>query len=325
MSLKYDRRANEPLLRALEPDGFAHALVDYAMSGMFGFDLQFRSASGGRHATLYVGTTKGLDLHANSAGKYRLTAHKTYAVKKLTWDPGWSEWRTESQMRLAWQAIEQYVDRVAGHIAEVGTHLKEGVVQAAVTKSKLTGFSVLDREVAISYSNMAEKTRHLKAVAGPWLAGAYRDDAPLWWSSSQPTKPSTECDLLGLRNGQLLAIEIKPSSATASAIAWAPLQARQYASQIQSWVDEVGEVAGHTLTELMRQQQRVGTRAAGAIPKIDLRKPVKPIVIVDSRLSAEARERMFQVVEHLRSIGMDPGVDIQLTNLIGRVSPPIDE
>lgn len=326
MTKIFERRANEPLLRALEPGGFAHLLVDYAQSGMYGFDLQFRRGSGSHHATLYVGTTKALDLHANTAGKYKLAVHTSYAQKKLLWHPSWTSWHTEAQIVEEWPSIEQFLDRVIGHIAEQGTHLKEGVVQAAVMRSPLSPFTTIDREVAISYSNQPEKDRALRASSKPWLDAGFKENAPAWWNSSRPTKPSTECDILGLsRRGQLLAIEIKPASAGAAKIAWAPLQARQYATQIQSWVDEKGDTAAENLSELMRQQQRIGMRRSGALPRIDLSKPVRPVVVVDSRLGAQARARMFEVIEHLRETGMDPGVEVRLTNVIGRLTDPITE
>lgn len=326
MTKIFERRANEPLLRALEPGGFAHLLVGYAQSGMYGFDLQFRRGTGGHHATLYVGTTKALDLYANSAGKYKLDVHKSYAQKKLLWSPSWTSWQTESRIVDEWPGIEQFLDRVIGHIAEQGRHLKEGVVQAAVMRSPLSPFTTIDREVAISYSSQPEKDRALRESSGPWLAAGFKENAPAWWNSSRPKKPSTECDILALsKRGQLLAVEVKPSTADTNKIAWAPLQARQYATQIQSWVDEKGDAAGQNLSELMRQQQRIGIRRSGALPRIDLSKPVRPVVVVDSRLGVQARARMFEVIEHLRETGMDPGVEVRLTNVIGRLTDPITE
>ncbi len=42
MGLSYDRRVPQELLRALEPGGFAHSLVEFGGSGMWALDLQLR-------------------------------------------------------------------------------------------------------------------------------------------------------------------------------------------------------------------------------------------------------------------------------------------
>jgi hypothetical protein len=42
MGLSYDRRVPEELLKALEPGGFAHSLVEFGGSGMWALDLQLR-------------------------------------------------------------------------------------------------------------------------------------------------------------------------------------------------------------------------------------------------------------------------------------------
>jgi hypothetical protein len=50
-----------------------------------------------------------------------------------------------------------------------------------------------------------------------------------WWSS-MPKSLGGECDVLAIdSDGRLLAIEIKPWSAT-TAIRWSPLQVRHYAN-----------------------------------------------------------------------------------------------
>ena len=70
MGLSYDRRVPEELLKALEPGGFAHSLVEFGGSGMWALDLQLRGlgeAKKQHRATLYVGTTKVVDHHITVA------------------------------------------------------------------------------------------------------------------------------------------------------------------------------------------------------------------------------------------------------------------
>ena len=65
MGMSYDRRVPNELLKVLEPGGFAHSLVEFGGSGMWALDLQLRGLGETKkqyRATLYVGTTKVLDL-----------------------------------------------------------------------------------------------------------------------------------------------------------------------------------------------------------------------------------------------------------------------
>ena len=58
MGMSYDRRVPDELLKALEPGGFAHSLVEFGDSGMWALDLQLRGLGKIRkqyRATLYVG------------------------------------------------------------------------------------------------------------------------------------------------------------------------------------------------------------------------------------------------------------------------------
>jgi hypothetical protein len=325
MITSYDRRATPVLIEALSPGGFAHSLVEYGSSGMYGLDLQLRGVAKGRKwATLYVGTTKALDLEVTQAGKFRLKTHASHATDaSLRWVEAWSTLHTPEWFAAEWGSVEAYLDRVISSVSRNGKHLQEGVVQSAVSRYSGNGFAMVDREAVVSYANQAVKTRQLKAINGPWLSAVKRTDGPTWWAGAAPAKSSTECDLLAVSDdGQLTAIEIKPSSATPSAIAFSPIQARQYADQFQAWLDEHGSDGTATLTELMKQQQAIGMRSPGELPRIDAGLRVKPVVVIDSRVSKTARARLVEVVKYLRSRGSDPEVEVRYCNLIGRLHEP---
>jgi hypothetical protein len=51
MGLSYDRRVPEELLKALEPGGFAHSLVEFGGSGMWALDLQLRGLGQAKNST----------------------------------------------------------------------------------------------------------------------------------------------------------------------------------------------------------------------------------------------------------------------------------
>jgi len=318
MALSYDRRSPELLLRALEPGGFAHGLVQYGRSGMFGLDFQLR----GRHGTLYVGTTKALDIHVGRDGRFRLETHSTYAgIPRLQWQEAWAEAQTEAWFDLdRWEAVEAYLDRVIAFVTENGSHLQEGIVQAALSRFPGNRITIVDREAVVSYGNAAEKADSLAATSRPWLAATERQDPPAWWNGSRPTRVSTECDLLGITDGgQLVTIEVKPGSASASDIAWAPLQARQYANQFQAWLDEQGAGCAEVLREVLEQQVRIGIRPAGPWPALDPGLQVLPMVAIDSRAGRTGLTRLDEVVSHLSWALQDPQVYVVFTNLVGRL------
>jgi hypothetical protein len=321
MVLKYDRRSPELLLQALEPGGFAHGLVQYGCSGMFGLDLQLR----GKLASLYIGTTKAIDLHVTANGKYKLTTHETYAhADQLKWHRNWSNTQEAKWFQENWELVESYLDRVITEVSHNGRHLQEGVVQSAISRFPGNGIAMIDREAVVNYDDMAEKRISLASTSTPWLAAAAMrgEDKPRWWRGSVPTQPSTECDILGITSkGELATIEVKPSSAGPSSIAWSPLQARQYANQFQAWLNVDQQGHARVIREFMSQQQRIGIRPSGELPPLDPRLPVKAIVVIDARVQETGLARLNEVVRYLQEIGNDPQVEVVLSNLVGRLLP----
>ncbi len=72
---------------ALLPDGFAHSLAEFGASGMWALDLRQH------RATLYVGTTKVVDLHLRG-GSFALSTSPRFTTQANGWDrPGRSCYR----------------------------------------------------------------------------------------------------------------------------------------------------------------------------------------------------------------------------------------
>jgi len=321
LSINYDRRAPEELLVALAPKGFAHSLVLYGRSGMWGLDLQLRSLSPkpGRWATLYVGTTKAIDLHVDPTGRFKVSSALSYR-KAHSWNDSWSKWQDAESLAASWTEIAQYIDQVINTVILQGKHLKEGVVQSAVSR-RGGKFTMLDREGVLGFANQAEKDRTLRRICEPWLKAAERRDPPNWWNGSKPSKQSTECDIVALTHtGQLVTIEVKPASAPASSIAWSPVQARQYADQFQAWINQDPKEAVSILADRLEQQRRIGMRSERSVPILDPSRPVKPIVAVDRRWSIVARKRMRVVVDHYEGVGKPLEVEVLEIDLIGRLT-----
>jgi hypothetical protein len=114
MGLSYDRRVPEELLKALEPGGFAHSLVGFGGSGMWALDLQLRGlgeAKRQHRASLYVGTTKVVDLHLKGQS-FALSAHPTFACEANGWVAAWTQWHHDRWFADRWAEVDNYLQVV---------------------------------------------------------------------------------------------------------------------------------------------------------------------------------------------------------------------
>ena len=134
MGLSYDRRVPEQLLKALEPGGFAHSLVEFGGSGMWALDMQLRGlgeAKKQHRATLYVGTTKVIDLHLKGQ-LFALSASPTLAREANGWAAAWEQWHNDRWFADQRAEVDNYLQEVIEKIIRKGTYVKEGMVQAAI-------------------------------------------------------------------------------------------------------------------------------------------------------------------------------------------------
>src|SRR5208282_1720165 len=144
MGLSYDRRVPEELLKALEPGGFAHSLVEFGGSGMWALDLQLRGLGEAKkqyRATLYVGTTKVVDLHLKGQ-LFALSASPTFACEANGWAAAWAQWHHDRWFADRWTEVDNYLQAVIEKIVRAGTYVKEGMVQAAIGRFPSTDFTV---------------------------------------------------------------------------------------------------------------------------------------------------------------------------------------
>lgn len=319
MTPTYDRRVNDALLAALEPNGWAHDLVEYSRSGMWGLDLRLRGRALKDHrATLYVGTTKVLDLFVSESGRARLSAANSYRTGDLGWDEAWTRTTEQAELADRWSAVSDYLDQSIARVISQETYLQEGIVQAAIGNAT-SRWTYVDREVALSFADTAEKEAFLAATSRPWVELAERADRPAWWKLPGI---STECDLLAIDDdGGLVAVEVKPHCASATATAWSPVQARQYADQLQAWLGVAGSEAAQILTEMLQQQARIGTRLSTDVPNVDVDRPVRAVVAIDARTRPVQRDRMAEVMQHYRESGNGLRAEVYEVDLIGRLAP----
>ena len=121
----------EELLKALEPGGFAHSLVEFGGSGMWALDLQLRGLGETKkqhRATLYVGTTKVADLHLKGQS-FALSAHPTLAREANGWVAAWAQWHHDRWFADQWADVDNYLQVVIERIVRAGTYVKEGMVR----------------------------------------------------------------------------------------------------------------------------------------------------------------------------------------------------
>jgi hypothetical protein len=322
MGLSYDRRVPGDLLKALAPGGFGHSLVEFGGSGMWALDLQLRGLGEARkqyRAALYVGTTKVLDLHLKGHS-FALSAHPTFASPANGWDMAWAQRHDDSWFSDRWSEVDNYLQVVIEKIMQKGTYVKEGMVQAAIGRFPSTDFTVIDREAIVSFGSQPEKDACKHELASRWLDALHRVDPPAWWKT-RPTRLGDECDALAVsRSGEVLAIEVKPHTASDKDIAWSVLQAGMYADLFQLWADQAGGEAHEILHGMAGQRNRIGLSSGS---RIQLPAPIKvrPVVALDRRAARSAKEKLAAVRAQLTMAGLAADLDVRHVNLVGRLDP----
>ena len=325
MGMSYDRRVPDELLSALGPGGFAHSLVEFSGSGMWALDLQLRGLGEKKkqfRATLYVGTTKVLDLHLRGRW-FALSAHRTYARKSNGWELAWEERHDTDWFAPRWAQVDVYIQAVTEQVVRDGTYVKEGMVQAAIGRFPSTDFTVIDREAIVSFDSQSEKDTCKSELAAKWLNRLHPVDPPAWWET-KPTSLGDECDALAIsKEGEILAVEVKPHTASDKDIAWSVLQACMYADLFQRWADHASGKAHEILHGMAAQRSRIGLSSDTGVQLVAPIK-VRPVVALDRRSKSSAKKKLAYVYEYLTAAGLATDLDVREVNLVGRLDAPRD-
>jgi hypothetical protein len=327
MTITYDRTADEDLLKALERGGWASSLVAFARAPGYPLDLQLRgyaTKSNETWATLYVGLTKVLDLRFLPKRGFRLRAHATHATRKNGWNSVWdARWHSADQLQDQWRDVELYLERA---IPSIHKHfLVEGAVQSAVSGFQSESMLVIDREAAVTFSNDAEKRRITGRLARPLLDAVKQPGRGSWWTS-RPSSLGGECDVLAidLTDGSLMAIEVKPRSATTT-IRWSPLQVHHYANLFREWIygdDGIGEVkAAEVLRNVVAQRKRLGLIGDQEYPAHSASPiRVRPVIAIGRGYSDAAYSGLTEVGQRLIDAGLDdPPLEVRTATLWGEL------
>lgn len=274
----FDRRVRRELMDALGRGGFAHSLVEYGRSGQFGLDLALRAGpkSPESHASLYVGTTKALDLFHHPAKGFKLKVHSTWQ-KDTGWQSVWQKWASPQALERQWSDVERFLDNCISAVVKNASvknrsYLKEGVTQASVSRFGEGNPFAVDREAVVGFRDQKTKNRLLAESRLPLADALTRAAGRRGFKWLKPDLTSTECDLLAItRDHDLLAVEIKPATAHAP-VAHAPLQAWQYARQFQMWADfsaKNGGDPGQVIHDMYGQRQELGLSSGLRAPRLD--------------------------------------------------------
>jgi len=268
---------------------------------------------------LYVGTTKVIDLHLKGQ-LFALSASPTFAREANGWAAAWAQWHHDRWFAGQWTKVDNYLQAVIEKIVREGTYVKEGMVQAAIGRFPSTDFTVIDREAVVSFGSQPEKDACKHELAARWLDALHRADPPAWWKT-KPTKLGDECDVLAVSSrGEVLAIEVKPHTASDKDIAWSVLQAGMYADLFQLWADGAGGKAHEVLHAMAGQRHRIGLLGRAGI-QVAAPIKVRPVVALDRRATPSAKEKLAEVHTHLASTGLATDLDVRQVNLVGRLDP----
>ncbi len=332
----FDRRVPDALMDALREGGFAHSLVQYVKSVQYGpeygLDLALRADPKvtESRATLYAGTENALHFIYHPVKGFRLDVAKKWQAG-TPWTSTWASPHTGEQMELMWPAVEQFIEECIKKIfTSKGGDLKEGTVQAGVSRFGGTNPLIIDREARVGFQSKTVRDSVFKELRAPLTRALATASGPPEKKWLNVGVKSRKCDALAISgDGELLTIEIKPDSAR-SKVYEAPLQAWQYTRQFQRWADECAQSGGSphdVLLTMYRQRRELGLSDGPENPPLRDPLTVRPAVAVRPGYTLPLRERLATVVDVLRSEGLDePAMLFYTVNLVGRLDPfdPLD-
>lgn len=305
----FDRRVPDDLLDAIAPGGalgWVSALARRPVAADAPpLDLGLRALPGqtdaGR-ATLYLGTTKVLDVHIRH-GLFRLTGHVQgglFGDVHPPFEDRWGVWQPLSALAEETIDIGRHVE-AAVQAAPAGRQV-EGLYQAALTKHGAGDFVVVDREVSLSLPG-GVKRRWIEEVRRPLVAAQEVLRAQHGWAKNVKA-PGDKLDVLAIDGGgRVLAIEVKPGART-SGLTWTPIQVAMYVRLLRSWVEGDEAHAAVVLEEMARQRLAL---ALNDRPAAKVRLPIEivPVIAVGRPMTRrhEALNRFETVRAALRQAG----------------------
>lgn len=315
---RFDRRVPQALLAAIEFGGslgWVSAMARRPITAEGApLDLGLRALPGkpdaGR-ATLYLGTTKVLDIHLRPDGKFSLTGHaegKLFGTIDPPFDPKWSKWQDANLLADQTVEIRRHV-AAAVEGAPAGRQV-EGRYQAALTKLNAGPFVVVDREVSLSLTG-GSKREWIRRLRQP-LVDVQTQLAKQYGWAKGAVSPGDKLDALAIDDdGRVLAIEVKPGAST-KGLTWTPVQVAMYVRLLRSWVSHDEQGAAEILEGMAGQRLALGLNGCVA-PRVRLPIEIVPVIAVGKPMTSrrQAPDRFDIVREALRAAG-EPLHDLQI-------------
>lgn len=295
----YDRRLTKDMRDALMPSRPMHelvALTDDPRWSAKAVDLHFRADAkrpGHATATLYVGTSKILDVDGRGEGEafqVRLKPQigRSFQLGPEPLDPTFGHWQSGIDIESDWAAVSTYLHAALDAVPPSAT--REGAIQAKLAHGG-SAFALVDREVMTGFRDEPTAKQQLalarepiaKAIAGLHAAGE------TWVKPPNSSRGKLDALALG-EEGRLLVIEVKP--AEASLAGTTPAQVALYLCLLQAWVEQDERHAAAVIEGMLEQRVAVGLLDAAP----ELRRPMEllPVVALGGEISDRGRKILNQ-------------------------------
>lgn len=293
-------------------------------------DLQFRNTQGKKPwATLYLGTSKIVDMYFSERRGLKIKPQKSQKVFKPAlddfWDrhsdlaSRWDTWQPVGEAAEDWRkAGTDLIDTLSGAEERARTFTgieNEGYLQAGIAKPGFFDrWSVVNRESIVSFVDEAQRDRVMERVQKP-LDTALRSlwELELDWprsrkgfgelraGSGRPKNPKgfgNKLDALAIDNdGNLLAIEVKGGYDIAG-VGWTPAQVMVYKRILEVWRERTSEDPNKVLEKALEQRRELGLAGTQELA-VDFK--IIPVIVIGEIASSGSAEEATRRMEMVRS------------------------
>ncbi len=322
---RYDRAPSPEFRELLRSDGFLAPLRKKRKVAGVELDLHLRR---GDEVDLCCGLTCLVKSGWDGGDSVRIESSRTYAGQTCANDlfrPGRTRAiNREKYLCDVWDlgavGFAQALDRFLADVQVAARQTREGAVQARWSQTR-EPWIAFDKEVALEYSSLPERRRHLAGVfreavddaRGELTALAQRDG----WAMPPGPKNSLKLDQLAVDTaGNLVLLEVKDASRGSSNVYYAPFQLLQNAWEWRFAVNSVRR----SLQELLDARVELGLTPAHAPP---ITGGIRAAVgLGEDGRSDKARRRYGQVLE-IANAHLPPGIAAVETWVLAEGRQPV--
>jgi hypothetical protein len=307
----FDRRIPAGLFSALADDGafaWVTALAREPLTRQRPLDLGLRKdpKTQAAHATLYVGTTKVLDIKRTAGGRFALRSEQTGGLFGHIHPPFETAWTRPQALADLVSAMPCIRARVEAAIAVAPEERRsEGFLQAAVAKATRAAIVPVDREIMFSWISNPVKASGKAALRRPLDEAQRALSADYVWAAGH-RPPGDKIDALALDSrGRVMVIEVKPGGQRGTAV-WTPVQVGMYLQLVTAWVADDPAWAAKVLTGMADQRRELGL-TTGPLPAVGDPPEVVPVIAFGTPVERpeDAGNRFSAVRDAVMTAGID--------------------